>query len=281
MLKWMSGNGCIQFDLMGILSEEKFLRLPKNFWFRITKKLFSFVENILLSRVDFITTINDQHRQILLKRTTKPVYVIRDGVHEDILKHPFNLKKEKKDTVRIVLIFVGQLNHSRLDPLFRIMQDVIADLPFLYLQILGSGPQLDYYRKMANTMGLEENIWFEGYIPHERIFDYIARADIAYTDDWSINGFPMKVFEYLAMGKPVIAEETESIKELFRDNENGLLYKNESALREKILMLAKDEKLRRRIGGNGRRLVEDHIWEERGKELHSIYRKHIESIGEV
>jgi glycosyltransferase involved in cell wall biosynthesis len=281
VFKWISGNGCLQFDLMGILSEEKFIRRQGNFCRGIAKRVLSYIEDFLLSRVDFITTINDQHRQILLKRIRRPVYVIRDGVHEELLRRTFNLQKEEKDTTRIVMIFVGQLNHSRLDLLFRTMPDVIADLPSLYLQILGSGPQLDHYRKIADTMRLKENIRFEGYISHERIFDYIANSDIAYSDDWSINGFPMKLFEYLAMGKPVIAEETDSIKELLIDNKNALLYKNENTLKEKIFILAQDEKLRRRIGKNGRRMIKDHIWEERGKELHSIYRKHIEAKGIV
>jgi glycosyltransferase involved in cell wall biosynthesis len=271
LYRYLSGDGFIQFDLMGLISEEKFLLKQKNFWMKIGKKMFSFLENSFLSQVDFITTINDKHKQIIQSRIRRPVYVIRDGVHEDILKPSVNLSKEKKDTGGIVLIFVGQLNHFRLDPLFRAMADLTAELPSLHLQILGSGPQFDRYRRMTDHLGLKGNVSFEGYISHEKIFDYIAMADIAYSDDWSINGFPMKIFEYMAMGKPVIAEETESIKELMSDNTNALLYKNESELKEKLLLLARDEELRMRIGENGKRIIRDHVWGIRTKTLHSIY----------
>ena len=76
---------------------------------------------------------------------------------------------------------------------------------------------------------------FYGHVPHEKIFDYIAKADIAYSDDWSVIGFPMKLFDYMALGKAIVAEGTESVKELVTDRVNGLLYTNESELKEEIL----------------------------------------------
>jgi len=273
IFRWLSGYGVIQFDLMGVLSEERFLKKSRTIWTKTAQKTFSFLENLFLSRVDFVTTINERHKQIIRSRVKRPVYVIRDGVHEDISRQSFNLGKEKR-TEKIPIIFVGQLNHFRLDPLLRVMQELVTELPSIHLQILGSGPQLERYRRMTDHLGLKGNVSFEGYISHEKIFDYIAMADIAYTDDWSINGFPMKIFEYMAVGKPVIAEDTESIRELLIDHVNALLYKNEEELKMKILELARDEDLRKRIGDNGKRMMKDHLWGIRVKALNSIYSKY-------
>jgi glycosyltransferase involved in cell wall biosynthesis len=275
MFKWMCGNGCIQFDLMGILSEEKFLRLPKNLWFRITKKLFSSFENILLSHVDFITTINDQHRQILLKRTSRPVYVIRDGVFESILEQPAYLTKDSGDRSKMIIIFVGQVNHFRLDPLFKVLPELIAELPNFQLLVLGAGSQLARYKEMVKLLGLEEQVTFYGYIPHEKIFDYIASADIAYSDDWSVIGFPMKLYDYMALGKAIVAEGTESVKEVLIDRVNGLLYTNEAELKEKILELAKDVSMRRKLGEAARRMMDQHTWEKSVEVLRLIYKQFI------
>jgi glycosyltransferase involved in cell wall biosynthesis len=153
------------------------------------------------------------------------------------------------------------------------MPQLVSEFPSIHLQILGSGPQLERYRRMTDHLGLRNNVSFEGYISHEEIFDYIARADVAYSDDWSINGFPMKIFEYMAMGKPVIAEDTESVRELLMDHVNALLYKNEEELKMKILQLARDEELRKRIGDHGKRMMKDHLWEIRAKALNAIYSK--------
>ena len=279
ILKLMSGNGRIQFDLMGILSEEKFLKLPKNFWLRITKKVFSSVENILLSRVDFITTINDQHRRILLKRTKRPIYVIRDGVFEAILGQTACVVKDSGDPSKMIIIFVGQVNHFRLDALFRILPELTDELPNIQLWVLGSGPHLTRYNEMTNTLGLKDHVIFWGHVPSENIFDYIATADIAYSDDWSVIGFPMKLFDYMAMGKAIVAEGTESVKEVLTDQVNGLLYTNEAELKEKILTLAREEASRKKLGEANKKLMDKHTWEKRAEALWLIYQQYIPGMG--
>ncbi len=279
MFKWISGKGCIQFDLMGILSEEKFLGLPRNLWFSTAKKVFSSVENYLLSRVDFITTINDQHRQILLKRTRKPVYVIRDGVFQSILRHPMCVTKDSPYPSKVVLIFVGQVNHFRLDPLFRVLPELVAELPDFQFMVLGAGPQLKRYREMVKNREVGEHVNFIGYVPHEKIFEYIAEADIAYSDDWSVNGFPMKIFDYMALGKAIVAEGTESVKEVLTDRVNGLLYTNGAELKEKILTLARDGASRKKLGETARKMMNQHTWEKRVEVLGLIYQQYTPGIG--
>jgi len=275
IFRWLSGYGVLQFDLMGIVSEERFLKKSKTFWAKIAKRVISSIEDFLLKRVDFITTINEKHKQIILKRITKPIYVVRDGIFKAVLERPAVSTKETGNYSKIEIIFIGQVNHFRLDLLFRIMPTLLLEFPNLQLRVLGSGPQLKRYMNLADSMEFRNNIIFEGHVSHGMIFDYIGKADIAYTDDWSINGFPLKIFEYMAMGKPVIAEATESIKELLRDNVNALLYENKEQLKEKILLLARDEGMRREIGTKAKGMIYQHTWEKRAESLMSIYRKHL------
>lgn len=275
IMKHLNRHALIQYDLMGILSEEKFIRHSNKFWYEIGKIVFSKIEDILWSRVDFITTINNQLKQLLLKRVNIPIYVVRDGVLEAILKDsPHQIREFRQDS-GIVLIFVGQINHFRLDPLFEVLPSLINDLPGFQLVILGEGPHLSRYKEMARYFKIEKNIRFLGHVSHRKIFDFIAVADIAYSDDWSINGFPMKLFDYMAMGRAIIAEGTESVQELLVEQENALLYTNRAELKEKILKLAKDPILREKIGNAARKIMDQHTWEYRSKELELIYRKFI------
>jgi len=275
IFRWLLGYGFIQFDLMGILSEERFHGKRKTFWVDTAKKILSSVEDFLLSRIDFVTTINEKHKQILMNRITRPVYVIRDAVHEEVLKHASVPPKDQPSTPKIVVIFVGQISDCRLDTLFNIMPGLLAEFPNLELQVLGSGPQTDRYIDMVESLGLSDKVIFQGHLPHEKIFYYIKIADIAYSDVRSVNGFPMKIFEYMAMGKPVVAESTEGIKELLIDHANALLYQNERELKEKVLALAKDGRLRKEIGENAKEMMYDHTWEKRIESLCSIYRQHL------
>lgn len=274
-LKFMSKEARIQFDLMGILSEEKFIRLPKKYFFKNVKKVLSSLENYLWSHVDFITTINDRHKHILLERIHKPIYVIRDGVFESVWKNAHRVDHNPAHESPIILIFAGQINHFRLDSLFKILPNLVAEVPNLQLQILGAGPQLIRYKEMALNLGLEEHVTFLGHVSHEKTFDYIAKADIAYSDDWSINGFPMKLFDYMSLGIAIVAEGTESVRELLTDELNGLLYNNESELQETILILAKDRAFRAKLGKAAQGMMDKHTWEKRAEALKLIYGKFI------
>lgn len=275
MLKRLGRGKCVQFDLMGILSEEKFLKLQKTLCVTVAKKIFSLLEDLLWSQVDFITTINDQHKHILQNRIGKPIYVIRDGVFESFLKNTLVKIKNPLNPSNVNLIFVGQINHFRLDTIFRVLPDLVKELSNLKLNILGLGPQEEYYKVKTKSLRLNENVTFYGYVPYEEIVNYLSEADIAYTDDWSIIGFPMKLFDYMAFGKAIVAENTESIKELVTEQINGLLYSNETELKEKILMLAKDSILRKKLGDTARGSMAQHTWEKRAEKLKNIYQQFI------
>jgi glycosyltransferase involved in cell wall biosynthesis len=281
MLRRVSGKGRIQFDLMGILSEEKFLHLPGKPWFTTAKRAFSFLEDFLLSRVDFITTINDQHREILLKRVRRPVYVVRDAVFEAVLRRPEPIPDDPPIHSNVTLIFVGQVNHFRLDPLIKILPDLAEKIPNLRLQVVGSGPQLEHCRSQVESLGLKNRVSFCGHVPHATVFDHIAKTDIAFSDDWSVIGFPMKLFDYMAAGKAIVAEGTKSVKEILTDGVNGLLYTDEGELKEKILTLARDAALRKRLGEAARRVMDEHTWEKRVEALGAIYRQVVPEPGEA
>jgi glycosyltransferase involved in cell wall biosynthesis len=173
------------------------------------------------------------------------------------------------------VIFVGQISDSRLDTLFRIIPNVLAEFPNLELQVVGSGPQTNRYIDMVGSLGLRDKVIFKGHLSHEKIFDSIGIADIAYSDVRSVNGFPMKIFEYMAMGKPVVAESTEGIRELLIDHGNALLYQNGRELEEKILALTKDSRLRKEIGESAKQMMRQHTWEKRVEALSSIYRQYL------
>ena len=65
-----------------------------------------------------------------------------------------------------------------------------------------------------------------GAMAHDRVPKYLAAMDIAVAPFRPVDDFyfsPLKLFEYLAMGKPVVASNVGQISELVRHGENGLL----------------------------------------------------------
>jgi glycosyltransferase involved in cell wall biosynthesis len=104
---------------------------------------------------------------------------------------------------------------------------------------------------------------FAGTIPHSSIPRYLDACDILVAphlpmpDGSAYFGSPTKLFEYLAMARPVVASRLGQMAEILTDGENAILVEpgDPAALAAAIINLATDEPLRRRLGANARSLV--------------------------
>ena len=112
---------------------------------------------------------------------------------------------------RFILMFHGSINKKRgldlalhgLSELHqRGMQDVV-------LVLIGQGPAEAELKELANMLKLSEHIFFYPPIPHEQIPPYVNCADLGIDPlpdhPWWLHQSPLKVYEYLAMGIPVLA----------------------------------------------------------------------------
>ena len=119
--------------------------------------------------------------------------------------------------------------------------------------IIGSGPAESRVRQIVAESGLEARVRFAGFIPHEQVPEHVAAFDIAVAPYRKVELFynsPLKLHEYLAMGKPVIASRMGQSAELITNGENGFLYEPNNA--EEMLvflrLLIQDADLRSRLG---------------------------------
>jgi glycosyltransferase involved in cell wall biosynthesis len=118
-----------------------------------------------------------------------------------------------------------------------------------------------------------------GHIPHNEMPEYLAAIDIFVAPYPLITPFyfsPLKIFEAMAMGKPVIASAQGQICELITDEESGLLYPpgDLSALVERIERLLDDVELRRGLGRNARKIMEtQYTWKDNAERMLALCKK--------
>ncbi|MBN1126429.1 MAG: glycosyltransferase family 4 protein, partial [Sedimentisphaerales bacterium] len=104
-----------------------------------------------------------------------------------------------------------------------------------------------------------ERIHYKGYIPSEDYYPFISDCDILCTirtgSAFANTGFPFKLGEYLATGKPVIASHVSDVAEYLIDRENAMLVEPESvdALADAMEFLLSDPDRAGRIGLAGRK----------------------------
>lgn len=102
-------------------------------------------------------------------------------------------------------------------------------------------------------------------VPYEEVGRHIASADVCLAlqpefdwSRWRFHGSPMKVFDYMACGKPIVTSGVGQLGEIIRRHRNGLICRRDGVdLLDTLRSLAADEAGRRRMGERSRQAVED------------------------
>ena len=89
-------------------------------------------------------------------------------------------------------------------------------IPELKLSIVGDGEYRPYLEELAQALRVEDYVHFTGFVPMEEVPRLISQAD-AGVISLLIRMMPTKLFEYIAMGKPVIATDFPSMRSYFND----------------------------------------------------------------
>lgn len=128
------------------------------------------------------------------------------------------------------------------------------------LLVVGDGPARPGLETLGVTLGLGDRVRFTGVIPRDRVPEHVAAFDIALQPAVVPYASPLKLFEYLALAKAIVAPRQPNIEEVLTDDENALLFDASDArgLELALTRLATDTDLRDRVaagaGGTIRRL---------------------------
>lgn len=112
---------------------------------------------------------------------------------------------------RFLLCYVGSFkNYHCLHPLVQAVSQLREQGLDIGLSLVGVGPKLESIRTAVNKYGIESAVTFHGFVNPEVVPSYIQSADACYgVIDSARVGSPMKIYEYLANGSPVIATDVQ------------------------------------------------------------------------
>lgn len=206
------------------------------------------------------------------------IEIIPNGVDIDKF-HPKKIEKEEKDDAPIIF-FLSLLDeyhqYKGLDYLLKAIKIVRNKKHNPKLIVGGKGALLDYYREMAGSMGLKESVEFVGFIPDEQITDYYSKANVFVLPSISSiqEGFGIVALEALACQTPVITTEIVGVARDLEQINGGIIVppKDPEKLADAIIKIIKDEELQKKMGENGRKLVEDkYTWKIVAHSLEELY----------
>ncbi len=134
----------------------------------------------------------------------------------------------------------------------------VMDIKNSRLLIIGEGELRNKLEECVSEKNIA-NIEFSGYMDEERLKSVIRDSMfVVVPSEWYEN-CPHSVLEAFALGKPVIGSDIGGIPELIEDGIDGLLFEpgNSEELSEKIAYLISRPRLRKQMGRNARKKVEE------------------------
>ncbi len=119
-----------------------------------------------------------------------------------------------------------------------------------HLLVVGDGPVRGTLEARAKRMGLAERVTFTGVIDRSQVPAHVAAFDIALQPAVTPYASPLKLMEYLVLGKAVVAPATPNLLELLTDGVNALMFEQArpGALESALSRLCTDVPLRQRLG---------------------------------
>ena len=141
----------------------------------------------------------------------------------------------------------------------------------VHFLFIGDGVKLPETRRIIQEGNIEERTTFTGLVPQEQGPEYLAACDILVAphvpnpDGSPFFGSPTKLFEYMAMGKGIVASNLDQIGEVLEHGRTAWLVEtgNAAKLADGILSLIQDEKLRGLLGRNARaEALEKYTWKQ-------------------
>jgi glycosyltransferase involved in cell wall biosynthesis len=256
-------------------------------WDRVDKlDLLARYERLNLNAAARIFVVSEVERQNLLQAGIEPdkIIVNPNGVDVDKFKPGiggddarWELRIEPDETL---VGFVGTFGpwHG-VEVLAQAITQIPTDSPLRFL-LIGSGALRARVEEILRAAGAADRVLMLGAVAHDRVPALLDACDILVSPHVPLDagaeffGSPTKLFEYMAMGKGIVASRLGQIGEVLQHEETALLVDpgNVEQLTDAILRLTTSPELRERLGAAARRTaVERHTWKHNAQRVLNEY----------
>jgi glycosyltransferase involved in cell wall biosynthesis len=206
---------------------------------------------------DFLCCITSFARSQMMKQSAfrhwRKMIVAPLGVDPEIFApRPFRATPEVFEILCVGRLVAAKAQHMLIDAVDRLA----AEGRNVRLRLVGGGPDAASLKIQAARLDHPNTVVFEGPVNQDRIRDLYAQADIFSIPSFA-EGLPVVLMEAMAMEIPCVTTYIAGIPEMIRDGQDGLLVpaSDLEALVAALARLMDDEKLRKKLGKNGRKRI--------------------------
>ena len=235
------------------------------------------LDRLAIATANHIFVVSDPIKLFLTQRGychADKISVIPNGVDEltfnpDIYTNSSLRNSLGMDANTFVIGFVGNFKKwhgiGNVVEAAKACKGLLANHIFL---IVGDGEARASYENEVNQFHLSDTVKFVGRVPHGKIPEYLSIMDVVLSlhceeppnRKIDFHGSPLKLFEYMAMNKAIVASPVGQIKSIIQNGINGFLVKGEDseAVKNTLLELGNNSELRYQLGNNARKTALEH-----------------------
>ena len=248
------------------------------------RKFESYITKYILRKADLILPISKWMEKELIKEgiPKSKMMPLPLGVNPELFsqnKDGTKIREEYNLNDAQIILYIGTMNKLRhSDIIIHALSKVKNCRNNAKLLMVGEGNDRYNLEKLVATLGIQNDVIFTGQVPYFDVPDYIAAADVCLCPVPPLAIYkvssPTKMFEYMVMGKPVVAnEEIPEQKEVIEESGGGVLveFDDESFANGIIELLDKSEEAKE-IGRKGHEwVVKNRSYENMAREVEKRY----------
>jgi glycosyltransferase involved in cell wall biosynthesis len=237
---------------------------------KIIHYIFKKLEDSSINAADAVITICPDLANYVSRIITDPErhYLIENSIHEPVrLKNSSSAEIahnwDKEPFVRpencFLFVYAGTLeSYQGIDLLLEAFRNVVAKRPDAFLLVVGgTGAQVDHYRAQVGALSLDEYCHFTGTVSQHQAHDYMRSADVLLSPRTEGTNTPLKVYQQLASGIPLVATNIFSHTQVLNDEVAFLAEPEADAFGEAMIAAMSDEQEATKRAQSAVRLYEE------------------------
>jgi glycosyltransferase involved in cell wall biosynthesis len=219
-------------------------------------KLAAWSERVICNMATAVVVVSTPLKRILASAGVNAarIVVMTNGVNRESFRTAApdeELRKSLGFENKTVIGFVGWFrNWHRVDLLLEAFRQGRLDTHGAALLLVGDGPAMADLREFVERHEMGAHVVFTGPLPHAKVPAHLNLIDIAVQPAANEYCCPMKILEYMGMGKPLVAPRQENISEMLAEETEALFLQpgDAASLAAALTRLVDDAALRKRMG---------------------------------
>ena len=226
-----------------------------------------------------LVAVSESLRQLYVKKNSRSI-VVMNVPPKGALP---NINSSEKSNSPLIYISGQHSQKRNCTQVVEALPEIKEVFPNVRLQLVGRFVPESYEKmliKKATSLGVNENLVTEGMLPWEENFKRTAKATLGcvfYADNPNNRvGIPNRLFEYMACGIPILAEDFIELRRIINDAQCGLLVDSSipSEIAKVVIKLLKEQEMGWEMGERGRKAVtEKYNFEKELKKLILFYKE--------